>query len=155
METKAPKKVKEVPAIEYGTVIDHIPAPVTLTVVKILSELEDLVTIGINLQSNKLTRKGVVKIANRKLSDEEVAKIALIAPQATVSIIENYRVVRKHRVVPPSVVRGIVRCPNPNCMTNHEDVTTVFSVTTKPDGRVRLQCRYCERTYDKDEIEIV
>lgn len=155
MQDKDDKPVQQVPAIEYGTVIDHIPAHATLTVVRILSELEDLVTIGINLPSPKLMRKGVVKIANRKLSPEEVAKIALIAPRASVSIIENYRVVGKHRVSPPAVVEGIVRCGNPNCMTNHEAVTTRFAVTTGNDGRRRLTCFYCERAYDQDEIEIV
>ena len=153
MEREVPKK--EVPAIEYGTVIDHIPAHATLTVVRILSELEDLVTIGINLKSNKLTRKGVVKIANRKLSAEEVAKIALVAPQATVNIIERFKVVKKYRVMPPEVLKGIVRCPNPVCITNHENVSTVFSVTTKPDGTIRLKCRYCERIYNKEEVEVI
>lgn len=155
MEAKREKTVQRVPAIENGTVIDHIPAHATLTVVKILSELEDLVTIGINLPSPKLARKGVVKIANRKLSPDEVAKIALIAPQATLNLIESYEVVEKHKVTPPSVVEGIARCGNPNCMTNHEPVKTRFSVQTTREGRRRLTCFYCERAYDQDEIEIV
>ena len=145
----------KVPAIENGTVIDHIPASQTLTVVRILSELEDLVTIGVNLPSPKIGRKGVVKIANRQLSPEEVAKIALIAPQATLSIIESTRVQSKHALVPPPVVEGIARCGNPNCITNHEPVTTRFSVSTGPDDRRRLLCNYCERLYDQHEIEIV
>ena len=145
----------EVPAIENGTVIDHIPASETLTVVKILSALEDLVTIGVNLPSPKIGRKGVVKIANRQLSPQAVAKIALIAPQATLNIIEATRVKRKHSITPPPVVEGIVRCGNPNCITNHESVTTRFSVSTAPDNRQRLCCHYCERLYDQEEIEIV
>ncbi len=155
MEEKREKTVQRVPAIEHGTVIDHIPAHATLTVVRILSEIEDLVTIGINLPSPKLVRKGVVKIANRKLSPEEVAKIALIAPQATLNLIESYEVVEKHEVSPPDQVEGIVRCPNPNCMTNHEPITTRFSVQTMRDGRRHVTCHYCERGYDQDEIEIV
>ena len=119
--------VRQVPAIEHGTVIDHIPSHATLTVVRILSELEDLVTIGINLSSQAIGRKGVVKIANRELSPEEVARIALIAPQATLCIIESYDVVEKYRVTPPEVVEGLVRCGNPNCITNHETVKTRFS----------------------------
>jgi aspartate carbamoyltransferase regulatory subunit len=155
MEPNAEKTVQRVPAIENGTVIDHIPAHATLTVVRILSAIEDLVTIGINLPSPKLERKGVVKIANRKLSPEEVAKIALIAPQATLNLIESYEVVEKHEVTPPRVVEGIVRCGNPNCVTNHEPVTTRFAVRTTRDARRRLTCHYCERAYDQDEIEIV
>jgi len=154
-EKQREKKVLQVEAIEKGTVIDHIPSAQTLTVVRILSELEDLVTIGINLSSQVMGRKGVVKIANRKLSPEEVAKIALIAPQATLNIIENYEVVEKYRVVPPKEVEGIVRCSNPNCITNHEEVRTKFHVRPRPDGRLRLICHYCERIYDQGEIEIV
>jgi len=155
MEAKPQGQMQRVPGIEKGTVIDHIPAHATLTVVKILSELEDLVTIGINLPSPKLGRKGVVKIANRKLSPEEVAKIALIAPQATLNLIENYRVVEKHQITPPPQIEGILRCPNPNCMTNHERIPTRFAVQTTREGRRRLTCYYCERGYDQDEIEIV
>ena len=149
------RKTLKVPAIENGTVIDHIPAGATLTVVKILSELEDLVTIGVNLPSPRIGMKGVVKIANRQLSPQEVAKIALIAPQATLNIIEATEVVRKHRITAPRVVEGIVRCGNPNCITNHESVTTRFTVSTAPNDRQRLCCHYCERVYDQEEIEIL
>ena len=155
MKGKREKTVLRVPAIENGTVIDHIPAHATLTVVRILSELEDLVTIGVNLPSPKIGSKGVVKIANRKLSPDEVAKIALIAPQATLSIIESFDVVQKHEVTHPDVVTGIARCGNPNCITNHEAIVTRFSVVQAPDSALRLVCHYCERAYDQEEIEFV
>ena len=154
--TRNPKDtMMQVPKIERGTAIDHIPSHMTLTVVRILSELEDLVTIGVNLSSRAIGRKGVLKIANRELSPEEVAKIALIAPEATISIIESYEVVDKYRVKPPAVVEGIVRCGNPRCITNHEHVKTQFSVVRESDNRLRLTCYYCERSYDQEEIEIV
>ncbi|HAK97663.1 MAG TPA: aspartate carbamoyltransferase regulatory subunit [Planctomycetes bacterium] len=155
MSKKEQHTTLQVPAIEHGTVIDHIPSHATLTVVKILSVLEDLVTIGINLSSHVMGRKGVVKIANRKLSPDEVAKIAIIAPRATLSIIESYEVVKKYTVTPPDVVEGIVRCVNPSCITNHETVRTRFSVAKAEDGGLRLRCAYCERAYDQEEIEIV
>lgn len=155
MDDNNRKTVRQVPAIEYGTVIDHLPAHMTLTIVKILSQLDDLVTIGINLTSKCIGRKGVVKISNKQLSQEEVAKIALIAPEATISIIESYGVVKKFQVTPPDRVEGFVRCGNPNCITNHENVTTRFSVDKTPKGRLRLTCYYCERFYVQEEIEIV
>ncbi len=155
MSKKEQHTVLQVPAIEHGTVIDHIPSDATLTVVRILSDLEDLVTIGINLSSHVMGRKGVVKIANRKLSPDEVAKIALIAPRATISIIESYEVVEKYTVTPPEVVEGFVRCVNPSCITNHETVRTRFSVSKAKDGSLRLRCAYCERVYDQEEIDIV
>ncbi len=154
MTKKEKNTVLQVPAIEHGTVIDHIPSHATLTVVRVLSELEDLVTIGINLSSHVLGRKGVVKIANRKLSPEEVAKIALVAPRATISIIESYEVVKKYTVTPPEIVEGLVRCANPNCITNHETVKTRFFVSKAEDGALRLRCSYCERAYDQEELDI-
>jgi aspartate carbamoyltransferase regulatory subunit len=149
------EKVLEVPAIKSGTVIDHIPAAATLTVVGFFPELTDLVTIGMNLPSPKIGRKGVVKIANRKLSSQEVAKIALVAPTATLNIIENYRVVQKSTIKPPAVAEGIMRCVNPNCITNHEVVRTRFVVLRGRDGRLRFTCTYCERAYTEGEIEII
>jgi aspartate carbamoyltransferase regulatory subunit len=155
MESKREKTVLEVPAIENGTVIDHIPAGATLTVVGFFPELRDLVTIGINLPSPKIGRKGVVKIANRKLSADEVAKIALVAPTATLNIIENYRVVQKSTIKPPAIAEGIMRCGNPNCITNHEPVRTRFAIGYGRDGRLRFTCHYCERAYRESEIEII
>ncbi len=155
MNERAKKTVRQVSAIEHGTVIDHLPSHRTLTIVKILSELEDLVTIGINLESKESGKKGVVKIANRRLSPEEVAKIALIAPKATISIIESYEVEQKFQVTPPEVVEGFVRCPNPNCITNHESVTTRFTVEKEGRQSLRLKCFYCERSYKQKEVEIV
>lgn len=155
MTRKQRNTVLQVPAIENGTVIDHIPSHAALTVVKILSDLDDLVTIGINLASRAIGKKGVVKIANRQLSPSEVAKIALIAPEATLSIIESYEVVRKTKVSPPAVVEGIARCGNPNCVTNHERISTRFTVTRDGDDRLCLTCHWCERSYEQKEIEVL
>ncbi len=155
MAKKKQHTVLKVPAIEHCTVIDHLPPRAALTVVRILAVLEDLVTIGVNLSSHVMGRKDVVKIANRKLSPDEVAKIAIIVPRATLNIIESYVVVKKYTVTPPDVVEGIVRCVNPSCITNHETVRTRFSVLKAEDGSLRLRCAYCERAYDRQEIEIV
>ncbi len=71
-------------------------------------------------------------------------KIALIAPTATINIIRNFSVAEKHPVQLPEVARGILRCGNPNCISNQrEPVESEFLVTTE-DG-TRLTCVYCER----------
>ena len=77
-------KVRQVEAIANGTVIDHIPAAVTLQVVNLLARADDQVFIGVNLRSSRQERKGVVKIANRELEDREVSALSLIAPEASV-----------------------------------------------------------------------
>lgn len=144
--------VRMVPAIAHGTVIDHLPPGVTLKVVELLASPSDEVLIGINFRSRSLGRKGVVKITGRELSAHELSRLALIAPDASVSIIRGYEVIGKGLVQVPSTIVNIARCPNPNCVTNHEPSTTHFSVeTVKP---LVVRCIYCEREFAGSELEI-
>ncbi len=50
----------------------------------------------LNVASEKLGKKDVVKIENKVVSEEEASKIALIAPDATLNIIKNWKVVEKN-----------------------------------------------------------
>jgi aspartate carbamoyltransferase regulatory subunit len=85
-------------------------------------------------------RKDIVKIENRELRKEEVDRIALIAPHATISIIRNFDVYEKKGVEIPNYLIGVVRCPNPGCISNtNEPVPSRFEVL--PKG---LHCLYCE-----------
>ncbi len=146
------KKLR-VDAIKEGTVIDHIPANKALDVIKILALKEtDVITIGTNFPSKKHTKKDIIKIENKELTEQEVNKIALIAPNASLNIIKNYKVVKKIKVSLPEVLEGIIRCPNPNCITNKESVTSRFFVVSKKPVKVR--CAYCERIFSSDEIEL-
>jgi len=141
-----------VQAIKDGTVIDHIPSAYTLTVVRLLSGLDDHVTIGVNFPSRTMKTKGVVKIANKEVTREEANKIAIFAPDATINIIKNYKVTRKRKVELPAEMRGIVKCSNPNCVTNYEGIPTRF--TTKHGEHAELRCHYCERVMPIEEVQI-
>jgi aspartate carbamoyltransferase regulatory subunit len=142
-----------VQAIKDGTAIDHIPANMTLKVVQMLSGFEDEVTIGVNFPSSTMGRKGVVKIANKALTKEEVNRIAIFAPQATVNIIQDYKVVRKLRVELPGELCGIINCSNPNCITNHEEVATRFY--TSHGEHTELRCHHCERLMPIEEVQML
>ena len=144
--------VIEVQAIKDGTVIDHIPAKSALRVVEILAHFEDLVTIGINFPSSRLGRKGVVKIANRFLSEQEVNTIALVAPSATVNSIRDFQVVEKHRVSMPKEIDRLIVCNNPKCITNVEGVATKFHVTKREP--LVVTCHYCERPMEAHEVRL-
>ncbi len=149
------KKELKVSAIQDGTVIDHIPAKDLFKVIKIL-KLEDCkeqITFGTNLESKKLGKKAIIKIANRFFKQEEINKIALIAPVANLNIIKDYQVVEKKRVELPDQIEGIVRCYNPNCITNHEPITTKFTVVSREP--LQLKCHYCEKITDENHIEII
>jgi len=152
MTKKAQKKEFTVPAIARGTVIDHIPPHRTLKVVEILSSLDDLVIIGVNFPSKLKESKGFVKIANRELTADEVNKIAIVAPNATVNIIHNFRVDSKLKVEVPEEIRGIVCCSNPNCITNHQEIATLFYLENREN--MELRCHYCERIFSSEDISV-
>ncbi|MGC8585119.1 MAG: aspartate carbamoyltransferase regulatory subunit [Thermoplasmata archaeon] len=147
-------KELKIEKIRNGTVIDHVPSGLGLKVLKILHMDEDINTsvfLGIHVPSKKMGFKDIVKIENRFLAPKEIAKISLIAPSATVNKIKDYDIAEKYSVPPPGEVIGIVKCSNPNCVTNlNEPVVTEFRVVlTNP---LRIKCRYCEREMEGKEI---
>lgn len=143
-----------VSAIKNGTVIDHIPAEVLFKVVSILKldTVENMITIGNNLESDKLGKKGIIKLSEVFFHDSEINKIALVAPCAKLNIIRNYEVADKKVVQIPDEIVGIVKCVNPKCITNNEVLTTRFVVVSKSE--VTLKCHYCEKITDRENIQI-
>jgi aspartate carbamoyltransferase regulatory subunit len=146
------RKELKVSAIENGTVIDHIPAQYLFQVVRILNleKYDDQILIGMNLDSQKYGQKGILKLSNKFFKSEEINKIALVAPTATMIVIKNFQIVEKHPVEIPDELKRIVKCFNPNCITNHEKITTRFNVIDKDN--LRLKCHYCEKITAKDNM---
>lgn len=139
-------------SIKSGTVIDHITAGNALNVLKILGisgGTKAIVSVVMNVPSERSSsgRKDIVKIEDRELIPEEVDKIALIAPHATINIIRDYEVAQKNPVVLPDTISCIVKCPNLNCISNSNE--PVFSKFKVLDSCV-LRCVYCESIIDKD-----
>jgi aspartate carbamoyltransferase regulatory subunit len=144
-------KVKK---IKDGTVIDHISSGQALNVLRILGITKEYpttaVTVAMNVQSSKVARKDIVKIEGRELKSEEVGKISLISPKATINIIRDMKVFKKKNVTLPDLIEGVVTCANPNCVTNSELVVTKFHVERKDP--IRLRCIYCERVMEHGDI---
>lgn len=144
-----PRKPLLISPIRDGTVIDHIAAGEALNVLKILGitgSTTECLSIATNVPSGRIGRKDIVKIENRELKKEEVDRIALIAPKATINIIRNFEVHEKKGVSIPSTIRGVVRCPNPGCISNtKEPILSAFEVTSKG-----LHCQYCDWVITKD-----
>jgi len=140
--------------IENGTVIDHITGGQALKVLAILDidgTAGEVVSIGMNVPSDRLGKKDIVKVEGRELSQSEVDVLSLVASAATINIVRGYKVVEKHRVERPETVRGILGCPNPNCITNaQEPVDSRFDVFE--DG---VRCRYCETILRDDIAEYI
>ncbi|MDX8339432.1 aspartate carbamoyltransferase regulatory subunit [Draconibacterium sp. IB214405] len=150
------KKLKlKVSAIKDGTVIDHIPAKSLFEVISILGLdlIENQITFGTNLESGKLGAKAIIKVSDKFFENDEINKIALIAPHAKLNIIRDYEVAEKKIVEIPQKITGIVKCFNPKCITNHEKITTCFKViNTNP---IALKCKYCEKITAEDQIKML
>lgn len=151
----AAKKELQVSAVENGTVIDHIPADKLFDVINVLGiqGLENTVTFGYNLVSSKLERKAIIKIWDKFLMDEEVNKLALVAPTAKINIIRDFEVSEKKAVMVPEHVEGIAKCVNPKCITNNQKVRTKFDVVGS--SPIVLKCHYCEKLTDQEHIVIL
>ena len=142
-----------VSALENGTVLDHIPAENVYKALDLLDlkDIESQITIGINLASKIHGKKGIIKIADIFFEDEELNKLALIAPNATVNVIRDFKVVEKKKLEIPKEVIGIAKCRNPKCVTNHQPIKTKFT-TIEHDNSLSLLCSFCEKITDSKHI---
>ncbi len=155
MTSKYIKKELQVKALENGTVIDHIPARKLFKVVKILQleQIPNEVTIGNNLASKRMDKKGIIKIADRFFEEKEINRIALIAPNAKINIIRDYLVTEKKIIELPDHFKGIVKCVNPKCITNNEAMEGRYDVISK--NPLVLKCPYCQREILEDELQLL
>ncbi|MDR1791889.1 MAG: aspartate carbamoyltransferase regulatory subunit [Bacteroidales bacterium] len=146
------KKELVVSAIKNGTVIDHIPADKLFQVAKTLNLMNESsqVLLANNLDSQKIGKKGIIKCQDIYLQQSEINKIALVAPSATLISIRDYSVVEKINVGIPDYIEGTVKCFNPKCITNNENVLPKYNVIDKAD--LKLQCCYCQKITKKDTL---
>ncbi len=151
------RKELKVSAIRNGTVIDHIPSDKSFQVIKILNleSSNNPIYFGTAFDSRKFGKKGIIKISNKYFKDEEISKIAMVAPSATLIEITDYEVTRKEKVVLPEFIDKIVKCFNPKCVTNIEEIETKFRVIEDHKGEMKLACHYCEKTMKKENIEFI
>lgn len=145
----------QVSALCNGTVIDHIPADKLFAVVNLLDipSMGNNVTIGYNLESKKLGKKGLIKISDRFFTDDEVNKISVVAPNVVLNTIRDYNVVEKREVKMPDEIHNIIKCNNLNCITNNEPMATHFYVANRDTHT--LKCRYCEKEVSLDDIKLL
>ena len=140
--------------IKDGTVIDHIEAGkalVVLRVIDITGRDGNVITVALNVPSNKHVKKDIVKIENRFLMNYETDKLALIAPRATINIIKDYKLVEKRKIQLPDSIVGIFRCPNLKCISNSEEVIrSTLDIVDKQN--IILECRYCARTLTINDL---
>lgn len=148
-------KALQVAALENGTAIDHIPTEALFKVVSLLQlqRLDNRITIGNNLNSNKMGSKGLIKVSDKFFKEDEINRIALVAPNVKLNIIRNFEVVEKKEVILPDEIIEIVKCNNPKCISNNEPMKTRFHVIDKE--KVEIQCHYCEIKIKKEDIVLI
>ena len=149
------KTALQVSALCNGTVIDHIPADKLFAVVNLLEipAMGNNVTIGYNLESKKLGKKGLIKISDRFFTDDEINKISVVAPNVVLNTIRDYNVVEKREVKMPDEIHNIIKCNNLNCITNNEPMATHFYVANRDTHT--LKCRYCEKEVNLNDIKLL
>ena len=144
------QKKLSVEAIEKGTVIDHIPAGLGLTILRQFKLLHygSAVTVGFNLPSKTQGSKDIIKIAGVSFDDAAANRLALFAPEAVVNTIEDFKVVTKRRLQLPDEIAEVFHCPNANCASRSEPVKSRFYVKTQ-NAQTKLKCHYCEKTFPR------
>jgi aspartate carbamoyltransferase regulatory subunit len=140
------KFFRQIGYINDGVVIDHISHGKAFDIIKILKldTLKDFVVIASNFKSNKYGEKDLIKIKSKELTDTELNKIALLSKDATINVINDGQVIKKWKVNLPDNILNILKCNNPSCITNIEQIPTKFYVINKELLTVR--CHYCEKT---------
>ena len=152
-------------AIRNGIVIDQIPSEKVFAIVEILKlkEYSERITVATNMPSSSLGRKGIIKIEEKILEEKELNNIALLAPNVTINIIEDYKVIEKTKLDRLDKVIGLMKCDNPKCISNHENIETKFirvkegsenSNENNLEEKTKYKCFYCEKIILEDEIQI-
>ncbi len=148
------KSQLQVEAIKNGSVIDHIPAGQGINILKLFHFLDNnnRITVGFNLPSQAYGHKDIIKVENVILTTSQTNQLALFAPNATVNIIEDFKVVEKRNLTLPEHITEVFKCPNSNCITHVEEYAVSDFRIINNNGRIQLKCKYCERVFNKEII---
>lgn len=143
-------------AIKDGTVIDHITAGQALRIIYLLGlkESKHTVTIGLHLPSRRIGKKDLIKIENRVLSEDEANEIVVFAPNATINVIEHFKVTKKIKTHFPATMKAVFICPNSTCITHTEAIDSYFHISQESKS-IKLTCHYCDKTYDRDQVKVI
>ncbi len=146
-------KTLVVSAIQNGTVIDHIPSGKALQIIQLLklSDHQKQITLALHLVSGSMGHKDIVKLEECFLSNEDREKVAILAPNATLNVIQDCEVTEKTQVVLPNEINGVISCPNDRCISNHESMSSKFNVEEYRKN-IRFRCRYCRKYFSQEDV---
>ena len=149
------QSMRRVTAIRNGTVIDHVPSGQALRVLEMLGiagETSVPVSLVMNVPSKKLGSKDIIKVEDRELNQDELNRLALVAPDARVAIIRAYSVAEKMTIELGDEVTNVVRCTFSNCITTNPREPLAHRLKVMSREPLELRCHYCGRPQDLDEL---
>ena len=147
--------MRRVTAIRNGTVIDHIPSGQALRVLEMLGiggKSSVPVSLVMNVPSKKMGAKDIIKVEDRELTQTELDRLALVAPDAHVAIIRAYSVAEKLTINLGSEVSNVVRCTFSNCITTNLREPLPHRLNVISRDPLHIRCHYCGRPQDLDEL---
>ena len=127
--------------IENGIVFDHITAGKGMEVYNALrlDKLKCQVAIIQNAKSEKMGAKDIIKI--NELIDINLDVLCYIDKNITVNVIKNGKSVEKKTLSLPKTLTNVIKCSNPRCICDNEDIDHIFTLT---DDIGTYRCLYCE-----------
>ena len=147
--------MRRVTAIRNGTVIDHVPSGQALRVLEMLGiggNTSVPVSLVMNVPSKKMGLKDIIKVEDRELTQSELDRLALVAPDARVAIIRAYSVAEKLTINLGEEVTNVVRCTFSNCITTNLREPQPHRLRVVQHDPLQLRCHYCGRPQDLDEL---
>lgn len=135
--------------IEEGFVLDHIQAGKSLSIYEHLGldKMDCTVAIIKNAKSEKLGKKDILKVeCDIDLLDLDV--LAFIDHNITVNVIKDGEIVDKKALVLPKMIKNVIKCHNPRCITSIEqELPHIFFLADEEKEIYR--CKYCEEKYNE------
>ncbi len=135
--------------IEEGFVLDHIKAGKSLSIYEHLGldKLDCTVAIIKNARSNKMGKKDILKVeCDINMLDLDV--LAFIDHNITVNVIKDCEIVDKKELVLPKMIKNVIKCKNPRCITSIEqELPHIFLLAD--EAKEVYRCKYCEEKYSE------
>ena len=131
-------------SLQNGIVIDHIQAGTSMILYDLLElgKLDCCVAIIKNARSEKYGRKDIIKIDGEL--DLNLDILGFLDPNITVGVIRDGKLVEKRKPQMPKILKNVIRCRNPRCITSvEESVEQIFFLTENK----KYRCAYCEYEY--------
>lgn len=135
--------------IEEGFVLDHIKAGKSLSLYEHLQldKLDCTVAIIKNAKSNKLGKKDILKV-ECDIDKLDLDILAFLDHNITVNVIKNGEIVEKKDLVLPKMIKNVIKCHNPRCITSIEQELPHIFYLSDPVKEV-YRCKYCEEKYSE------